>query len=70
MVEIKIKSSTSYDADRLQELIHDALKGTPAYVNSEIVLSPIDNNLEFSLIVGNNSRNDLYLETKDVTIIK
>ena len=70
MVEIKIKSSTSYDADRLQELIHDALKGTPAYINSEIVLSPIDNSLEFSLIIGNNNRKDLYLETKDVTIIK
>ena len=66
MVEIKIKSSTSYDADRLQELIHDALKG----INSEIVLSPIDNSLEFSLIIGNNNRKDLYLETKDVTIIK
>lgn len=62
MIEIKFKTSNGSDIAPHKELLHNALVGSPAYVESEIVLSDGDAPDECILIIGQNcedSANDL-----------
>ena len=55
MIEIKFNDTT------LMEKLHNALVGSPAYVDSEIAIYEDDNG-GFSLVVGNPNENDCVIE--------
>lgn len=58
MVELVIKSKSKEEANKLQVTIYEALVGSPAYINSEIVLVDIEEDNSFVLIVGNSNNRD------------
>lgn len=44
--------------NRVQDIMHKALVGSPGYINNEILVSPVKDN-QFNLIVGNDNGRDI-----------
>lgn len=59
MIEIKINGDF-----KLKERFHKALKGSPAYINSEIGICDSKKDNEFYLIVGKDNKDNLRLTMK------
>ena len=61
-IQITFKHNDHAAMMQQQTKMHNALVGSPAYINSEIILCENPNDpTEFSLIVGENNANNLLL---------
>ena len=56
-IRFTIEGNTD-NLNRVQDMMHKALVGSPAYINNEILVSPVKDN-QFNLIVGNDNANDV-----------
>ena len=68
MIELKIRCEKDNYGDLLTKM-HNALCGSPAYVNSEIALSDYTEEGPI-LIIGNNNEHDLSLEIEYKNIVE
>ena len=59
MICIKRVFETPEQAMKVKIQYHEALRGSPAYVNSEIAITDGDNPTEFYLVVGNSNEADI-----------
>ena len=64
MIQFNFSCPEGVDIYPVKEKLHNALVGSPAYINSEIAICDGDTNNTFALVVGNNSEN----ESDNVTI--
>lgn len=58
MINMIIQCSSKEEMEQKKTRMHEALKGSPAYINSEIAICDNDDT-SFYLIVGNNNDRDL-----------
>lgn len=70
MIQILRKFNSAEEATRVKCNYHEALKGSPAYINSEIAILDGDSDNEFILIVGNHNSNDIYEMLEGVSIAR
>lgn len=61
---LKIKTNSTKAANALANELHKSLVGSPGYINSEILLSPVESRV-VEMIIGNNNSNDLNLLVKN-----
>ena len=54
MIDLIIKGKDKEDTFLMKEKMHNALAGSPAYIESEIAICDEDDNT-FHLIIGNNN---------------
>ena len=59
MICIKRVFETPEQAMRVKTQYHEALVGSPAYINSEIAIMDGDHPTEFYLVVGNGNEADM-----------
>lgn len=57
MIKITVTSVNSEETFKVKELLHNALVGSPAYINSEIAICDVDEKT-FDLAVGNCNADD------------
>lgn len=75
MLNLLVKSKNREDIYRLQRDIHEALCGSPGYINNEILLSdvrPMEGNeetLKFHLLVGHDNGDDMTLVVDSESIL-
>lgn len=58
MIDLIIKGKDKEDTFLMKEKMHNALAGSPAYIESEIAICDEDDNT-FHLIIGNNNECDI-----------
>lgn len=59
IIVFKIKFTTEAAMRNIKERFHEALIGSPGYVESEIAITDGDYNDEFILVVGNSNNNNI-----------
>lgn len=60
MIVLGIKCASQEDMFKARETMHNALVGSPAYINSEIAICDCEEDkTKFLLVVGNSNDNDV-----------
>ncbi len=62
MISFKVNVEDKKNVDAVKEGFHNALVGSPAYINSEIAICDGGEECDFFLVVGNNNDNDLAVD--------
>ena len=68
-VVFNIKCKSVEDMTALREKMHLGLVGSPAYVNSEIIISDLQDDA-FTLIVGNGNEHDVEYDMHSANILE
>lgn len=68
-VSINIKCSSVKEMEELREKFHNGLKGSPAYINSEIAICDLQDDA-FTIIIGNCNDHDIDMDVHSKNLLE